>query len=94
MKIDIQQMLNFNLDKVVNSTVGPIDISFQKFFIDIINFKLILNLALSNIDLQWLMENIGLDFVVLKKSLMVSKDNYIMFYFTPDFLIEQSSLNF
>ena len=51
MKIDIQQMINFNLDKVVNSTVGPIDISVQKFFLDIINFRPILNLALSNIDL-------------------------------------------
>jgi len=52
--------------------------------------KAILNTFFANgLSLQWLMKLLGLDFIVLKRSLLKPMDNYFLFYFTPDFNLDQ-----
>lgn len=72
-------------------------VDFIKFIIKLmeIPIKNILNTFLADgLSLQWLMKLLGIDFITLKRSLMQPKDHYFLFYFTPDFNLDQWELNF
>lgn len=81
-----------NIDKIVDSTIGNVDVTLTKILITLLEapITLLLNTFFGKgLSLQWLMKILGLDFVVLTRSLMKPMDNYFIFFFTPDFNLDQ-----
>jgi hypothetical protein len=85
------------VDKVTDSTIGRVDVTLIKIIIILLEkpLQLLLNTFFAKgISMQWLLKILGLDFVVLSRSLMMPMDNYFIFFFTPDFNLDQWVTNF
>ena len=89
MKLHVTEF-EFNLDKVVDSAIGKIDVFLLKIIIGIFggSLKTIINLLfVKGMDLMWILKKLKLDFIGFEKTLMMPMDQYFIFYCTPSFNI-------